>query len=41
LSKPMEAFGITALTNELRVSGSERSDHTLNCMTLYVLRQDQ
>ena len=27
LSKPIEAFGISALKNELRISGPERSNH--------------
>lgn len=39
LSKPTEAFGISALKNELRISGSERSDHGPYYMTLYVSRQ--
>jgi hypothetical protein len=41
LSKPIEAFGISALKNDLRISGSERSNHKSYCMTLYVPRQEQ
>jgi len=41
LSKPMEAFGIPALKNKLRIPGSERSNHGRYYMTLYVSRQEQ
>jgi hypothetical protein len=39
LSEPVVAFGISAVKNELRISGSKRPDHESHCMTLYVSRQ--
>jgi hypothetical protein len=39
LSDPMVAFGISAVKNELGISGSKRPDHGSHCMTLYVSRQ--
>ena len=41
LSEPIVAFGISALKNELRISGSERPNHGSHCMTLYVSRQER